>query len=314
MLSRGKESAAGIVLAVTVFTLAAGWPAKSQQPPAPEISAFRADSTLVLVPVTVVDRRGGIVNGLVRNEFTLTENGVRQQIRSFSEEDVSVSIGVVLDLSGSMKATLGPAKESLRALLRDANPADEAFLNAVSTRPRPFSTFTRNFDDLLNRIVFEKADGNTALFDTIYGSLKQLRSGIHNRKALLVISDGMDNQSRYSREELLRRAVESDAQVYTIAAGNAAAMFAKPIERTEEKRGLLFLDELAAKTGGMSFFVRGPTDVAGAAATIRRALRNQYTIGYAPGGNDRDGRWRRIRVKVADSGMKAYARSGYRLD
>jgi Ca-activated chloride channel family protein len=143
--------------------------------------------------------------------------------------------------------------------------------------------------------------------------LQELRSGVHTRKALLVVSDGMDNHSRYSRQELLELAVESDAQIYTIAVGNAAAPFSKPIQQVEEKRGLLFLDELAAKTGGMSFVVRSRTDIRAAAASIGRALRNQYTIGYVPG-DGRSGQWRRIRVKVEGSGMRAYARAGYRLD
>jgi Ca-activated chloride channel family protein len=152
------------------------------------------------------------------------------------------------------------------------------------------------------------------LIDTIYDSLKELRSGAYARKALLIISDGMDNHSRHSRGELLELAVESDAQIYTIAAGNAATPYSKPIELTEEKRGLFFLDELAARNGGMSFIVRSRTDIAKAAASIGRALRNQYIIGYAPGGDGRGGKWHRITVKVAGPGMKAYARTGYRLD
>ncbi|MGD0779001.1 MAG: VWA domain-containing protein, partial [Candidatus Solibacter sp.] len=208
---------------------------------------------------------------------------------------------------------LGPAKEALRALMKDANPADEAFLNTVSTRPREYSRFTRDFGEVLSRVAFEKAGGDTALIDTIYGSLHELRSGIHTRKALLVISDGMDNHSRYSKQELLDRAVESDAQIYTMAVDNAPA-FAKPIERMEERRGLLFLDELAAKTGGMSFIVRDQTGIAAAAASIGRALRNQYTIGFVPRGDGHGGQWRRIKVKVEGSGLRAYARTGYRLE
>jgi Ca-activated chloride channel family protein len=166
---------------------------------------------------------------------------------------------------------------------------------------------------VLSRVAFEKAGGDTALIDTIYGSLHELRSGIHTRKALLVISDGMDNHSRYSKQELLDRAVESDAQIYTMAVDNAPA-FAKPIERMEERRGLLFLDELAAKTGGMSFIVRDQTGIAAAAASIGRALRNQYTIGFVPRGDGHGGQWRRIKVKVEGSGLRAYARTGYRLE
>jgi Ca-activated chloride channel family protein len=234
-------------------------------------------------------------------------------VHSFSEEDAPVSMGIVLDLSGSMREVLSPAKEALRALMKDANPADEAFLNTVSTSPRAYSGFTHDFDEVLSRVAFEKASGDTALIDTIYGSLHELRSGIHARKALLVISDGMDNHSRYSKQELLDRAVESDAQIYTIAVDNAPA-FAKPMERMEERRGLLFLDELAAKTGGMSFIVRGQTDILAAAAGIGRALRNQYTIGFVPRDDGRGGQWRRIKVKVEGSGLRAYARTGYRLE
>ncbi len=311
-LRKEKWLPAGRVVTVTVLAITA-WSAAAQKRPPSEVPVFRTDSTLVLVPVTVVDRRGSIVNGLASDAFMLTEDGVRQEIRSFSEEDAPVSMGLVLDLSGSMKGVLGAAKESLRALMKDANPADEAFLNAVSTSPRAYTGFTNQFDELLHKIAFEGAGGNTALIDTIYGSLNQLRSGVHARKALLVISDGMDNHSRHSREELLQRAVESDAQIYTIAVGNSSP-YAKPMTVMEERRGLLFLDELAAKTGGISFIVHSPADIAAAATRIGQALRNQYTIGYAPRGNDRNGQWRRIRVKVADSGLRAYARTGYRPD
>jgi Ca-activated chloride channel family protein len=299
--------------AVTAVAMAATWFASAQTRQASNATAFRADATLVLVPVTVVDRRGAIVNGLASGAFTLTEDGVRQQVHSFAEEEVPVSLGIVLDLSGSMRGVLGEAKESLRALMKDANPADEAFLNTVSTRPREYSRFTGDFDEVLSRVAFEKAGGDTALIDTIYGSLHELHSGIHTRKALLVISDGMDNHSRYSKQELLDRAVESDAQIYTIAVDGAPA-FAKPMLRMEERRGLLFLDELAAKTGGMSFIVRGQTDIPAAAARIGRALRDQYTIGFLPRGDGRGGQWRRIKVKVEGSGLRAYTRTGYRLE
>ncbi len=310
---RMRSDKAGGAFAVTIVLAAAAWSAAAQRLPASQAPAFRADATLVLVPVAVVDRRGAVVNGLARDAFTLTEDGVRQQIRSFSEEDAPVSMGIVLDLSGSMRGVLGVAKESLRALVKDVNPADEAFLNTVSTRPRTYSGFTQDFDDVLTRIAFESAGGDTALIDTVYESLKELRSGIHARKALLIISDGMDNHSRYSRGELLERAVESDAQIYTIAVGSASP-YAKPMQAMEEKRGLLFLDELAAKTGGMSFAVRGGKEIAEAAARIGQALRNQYVIGYVPPGDDRGGRWHRIAVRVAGPEAKAYARAGYRLD
>jgi Ca-activated chloride channel homolog len=301
------------IITVGAVVIATAWSAGAQTNRTPSAPAFRADSNLVLVPVTVIDRRGAIVSGLKSEAFTLTEDGVRQQIRSFAKEDVPVSMGIVMDLSGSMKGVLRNAKEALRVLMKNANPGDEAFLNSVSTSTRANSAFTADFDEILSKVALEGAAGDTALIDTIYESLRQLRGGVHTRRALLVISDGMDNHSRHSKGELLELALECDAQIYTIAINNAAP-YSKPIALTEVRRGLLFLDELAAKTGGMSFLVRGGTEIATAAASIGEALRNQYTIGYVPTGNDRNGQWRRIRVKVADARLKAYARAGYRLD
>jgi len=310
---KGKCYLVGRALAVTVAAALAAWPAEGPKASTEDKATFRADGTLVLVPVTVVDRRGAIVNGLASDAFTLTEDGVQQPLRAFSEEDAPVSIGVVLDLSGSMAPVLGAAKESLRTLMKDANPGDEAFLNGVSSKPRVYSGFTEALDDIVRQVGTERAYGYTALIDTIYGSLEQLRTGVHPRKALVVISDGIDNRSRYTSRELRRLAVESDAQIYSIAVSGGASR-KQGVAFAEEMGGLSFLRDLAEMTGGLSFVVRDGTDIAKATARIGRALRNQYTIGYAPSGNGRSGQWRRIRVKVEGPGMTAYARAGYRLD
>jgi len=276
---------------------------------------FRADSKLVLVPVTVLDRRGAIVKGLSNDAFTVTEDGSQRPIRSFSEDDAPVSLGIVLDMSGSMKGYLSAAKESLRALLQDANPGDEVFLNGVSTVPRAVSGFEDSFEETMRRAESEGAAGRTALIDAIYDSSRELRAGLHARKALVVISDGMDNHSRFTTEDMLRQQMESDAQIYTIATVAAInpVQPPKPMIMTEAQRGRAFLEGLAAKTGGLSFAVSSPSDIATAAAAIGRALRNQYTIGYVPG-EGASGKWRKIAVKVAGSGMKAYARPGYRVE
>jgi Ca-activated chloride channel family protein len=307
-------------VAGAVFAAAASggatWSAEAPKRVTAESAAFRTDSELVLVPVTVVDRRGAVVNGLGSGAFTLTEDGAQQPIRAFSEEDAPVSLGIVLDLSGSMKGYLSAAKEALRSLIADANPDDEVFLNGVSTRPRAYSGFQDSFTETLRRVESEDAAGYTALIDTIFGSSKELRGGVHPRKAMVVISDGMDNHSRYTNAELLRQAEEGDAQIYTIATVAAlnAVQPPKPMIMTEAQRGRAFLDELAAKTGGISFALSSPTDIAKATASIGRALRNQYTIGYAPGSDNRSGKWHKITVKVAGPGMKAYARTGYRVE
>jgi Ca-activated chloride channel family protein len=313
---RLRKGMSGTIFGVAAVAIAVAWPAGAQKRSVREVSAFRTDSTLVVVPVTVVDRRGAIVNGLAGNAFTLTEDGVPQPIRSFSEDDAPVSLGVVLDLSGSMKGVLGAAKESLRTLMKDANPDDEVFLNGVSTQPRAFTGFEDGVEEAVRRVESESAGGYTALIDTVYESLQQLRAGAEPRKALVVISDGMDNHSRYTREELLRLAVESDAQIYTIAtvASVNPVQAPKPLVMTEAKRGLVFLEDLAERTGGIAFVVSNGTEIAKAAARIDQALRNQYVIGYVPRDKPASGQWRKIRVKVAGSGMRAYARTGYRLD
>jgi Ca-activated chloride channel family protein len=212
-----------------------------------------------------------------------------------------------------MVGYLSAAKESVRALLKDANPDDEVFLNGVSTKPRAYSGFEDGFEETMRRVESAGAAGRTALIDTIVDSAKELRTGMHARKALLVISDGMDNHSRYTNKDLRLAEVEADAQIYTIATLAAANAIQppKPMVRTEAQRGRTFLEDLAAKTGGLCFTVTSPTDIAKAAATIGRALRDQYTIGYAPNGNG-GGKWRKITVKVP--GLKAYARAGYRPD
>jgi Ca-activated chloride channel family protein len=312
-LHRGKCYLVGRLFAVGAIAVASAWPAEAPKGAPREVSTFHADGTLVLVPVTVIDRRGAIVKGLASDAFTLTEDGVRQQLRAFSEEDVPVSVGIVLDLSGSMARVLETAKASLRTLMKDANPDDEAFLNGVSTRPRAYSGFTDGFDDIMRQVETERAHGYTALIDTIYGSLEQLRAGVHPRKALVVISDGMDNHSRYTSRELQRLAIETDAQIYAIAVSGGAPR-TKGVDFAEEMGGLSFLNELASKTGGISFVVRDGTDIAKAASTIGRALRNQYVIGYMPRDSRGSGQWRKIRVKVAGQGLRAYARAGYRLD
>lgn len=276
-------------------------------------TAFHTDASLVLVPVTVTDRSGAIVNGLPREAFTVKENGVEQPIRSFSVEEEPVSIGVVFDTSGSMKGALNGARDALRALMATANPNDEAFLETVSTHPQSVLGFTNDVGELLSEVAFDKGRGDTALVDTIWQSLDHIRSAQHTRKALIVISDGMDNHSRHSQNELLERAMEADLQIYTISVFNPSSNN-KPSQMIENQHGLQFMQELADRTGGLQIMVRAGEDMQEAAQRVGAALRNRYSIGYIPATGDRSGQWRKVQVKVARAGLKAHARTGYRLD
>jgi Ca-activated chloride channel family protein len=282
--------------------------AQSTQPVAR--TAFKSDSDLVLVPVTVTDRRGGIVSGLPTETFHISDDKVSQRIFSLSEQDVPASIGVILDRSGSMRWTLNDAKAAVRSFLDTANPEDEGFLYSVSSRPEKNTGFTPELDTLLGSVAFSGSRGSTALIDTVYYALDAMRAAHRPRKALLIISDGMDNHSRYSKTELMERVVESDVQIYTIAIYGAPA-YAKAIQILEQREGVALLDDLAEKTGGLSFVVRTPEEIGKATAAISRAIRSEYVIAYAPQHCTRDGKWHSIHVKVGEPGLRAYARPGY---
>jgi len=289
--------------------LGVGLPLFAQTFPQVFRTAFKTNADLVLVPVTVSDHNGSIVNGLRANAFNVFDDRISERIFSFSEEDVPASIGVILDMSGSMKATLSQAKFALRSFLDIANPEDEAFLYSVSSRPKRNAGFTEDVDTLLSGVTSD-ARGSTALIDTIYCGLDTMRSARQPRKALLIISDGMDNHSGYSKTELLKRALESDVQIFTIAIDNAPR-YEKPIQRQEARHGLSLLEELAAKTGGLYFVIRDSEDIGHAATSISRAIRNEYTIAYVPGNAVRDGRWHAIEVRLRVPGLRIYARAGY---
>jgi Ca-activated chloride channel family protein len=284
--------------------------AQNRLPPSSNAN-FRAVSNLVLVPVTVLDRKGATMNGLPSGLFSIFEDKLLQPIASFSQQDAPVSMGVILDLSGSMKGSLGQAKSVLRLFFATANSEDEAFLYTVSNLPKKFVGFTTDYRTILGLVADASAIGSTALIDSIYSGLNEIHSGTHARKALLVVSDGMDNHSRYSKAELMARAAESDVQIYAVSIYNPPVN-RKPIELQEERRGVQLLEDLALKTGGLHLVIRTDKDVRQAASTIGQALRNQYLIGYVPHNPTHDGKWHAIQVKLNLPAAMVATRPGYR--
>lgn len=323
MTSTGERGFAAAIRIVTVSVCAVGYlfaqplSLAVRAPKGPDgavaeasMHVIRADVNLVLVPTVVTDRKGATVTGLSRDNFTVLEDRVPQSIVSLSNQDTPCSIGIVLDLSGSMRTKLRAATDALREFLETANPEDEIFLLTVGSRPHSLSGFTADFATLQNRIVGSHADGDTALVDTVYMGLSRLRSARNRRGALLVVSDGMDNNSRYSKSELLRVVEESDVQIYTIGIADSPA-WKKAIELTEQSRGLALLSDLADRSGGMSFKAVISDDVKPAALKIGRAIRNEYVIAYGATGVNNSGKWRSVQVKVNPSQLRAYARTGY---
>ena len=274
------------------------------------LHTIRADVNMVLVPAVVTDRKGVVVTGLTREHFAVTEDRVPQAIASLTTQDTPSSIGVVLDMSGSMRTKVAAATGAVRAFLNAANPEDEIFLLTVGSRPHSLSDFTADFATLQNSMVGVQTNGDTALVDTVYLALNRLRLRRHPRGALLVVSDGMDNNSRYSKPELMRAAEEADVQVHTIAIAERPAG-KKAIELTEQSRGLAFLSDLADRSGGLSFQAAIDDNAAPAAVKIGRAIRNEYVIAYNQPGASNSGKWCSIQVKVDQPHLRVYARAGY---
>ncbi|HWE48490.1 MAG TPA: VWA domain-containing protein [Bryobacteraceae bacterium] len=271
---------------------------------------FTTDTQLVIVPATVTDRRGAVVTGLAADSFIVSQDNSPQRIVSFGEEDTPVALGVVLDTSGSMQHVLENAKSTLQAFFRSANPEDEACLYTVSSTPTKNSEFTPDFNTLLARTMFLNSGGSTALVDSIYSAIELTRKSRLPRKAILVISDGMDNHSRYSKSELSALAMESDMQIYSITVYDPPRN-KKPIELAEERNGLAFLQDLSRRTGGVQLVVHDPAEFDRAAADIGRAMRDQYLIGYAPDANATDAKWHAIKVRLNLPGVSVSARPGF---
>lgn len=271
---------------------------------------FRSDTNLVLIPVTVIDSRGAIVAGLGQTSFTILDNRRPQPITVFYSEDTPSSIGIVLDISGSMKGKLNLAKAAAHGFLELFNPESEFFLLTVSSNPRALSGPVGDVRQIDNLIRSAVAGGDTSLCDAILLGLRQASRQRIARRALLVISDGMDNHSRYSKAELLRAAVESDVRICTVAIGSSRAGI-KGIPLAEAQGGLAFMETLAAKTGGMSTRLRNDEDPSAAVSKIAKAIRSQYVIGYQGPDADSSGRWHRVQVKVNLNRANVYARSGY---
>ncbi|MBV8551131.1 MAG: VWA domain-containing protein [Acidobacteriaceae bacterium] len=306
------KSARSITLLLTVLLL--GLPKLHGQNSAERrrSDTFRANTTLVLVPVTVTDHRHSLVTGLRSEAFRVFEDRIPKKNYSLSEEDVPASIGIVFDTSGSMKGPLTQAKDALQAFVNTANPQDEAFLYTVSDRPGRDSKFTSDLTSLVTDLSFVGAKGNTALVDTIYSGLSQMRSARNSRKALLVISDGMDNHSRYTRHELMTEVLESDVQIFCISVYDPPA-YAKPFDLREQQQGQQLLDDLSDATGGLHLVVRDSEDISRSVETIGRALRDEYLISYLSARSD-SGKWHSIEVKLRQPGLKVHARSGYRSE
>jgi Ca-activated chloride channel family protein len=278
--------------------------ARPDQPPK---ASIRTDTNLVLVPVNVTDPLNRFVTGLDRNDFEVFEDGVRQAIVSFGNEDAPLSIGIVFDTSESMGNKLSISRLSVSEFFKTANPEDEAFLVEFGSRPELVVPLTHDLSEIQNRLLSTRPRGSTALLDGVTLAIQTMKKASNPRRAIIVLTDGGDNNSRFTFSEVRNRVREADVQIYAVGIYGT-------FRNRETYYGQSLLSALSEPTGGHSF-VASTNQLQEIAAKIGVELRNQYLITYSPIDRTRDGKYRRIGVTVSQPRglpkIRAHWRNGY---
>jgi len=292
-------------------------PAAASQPnvTAPEASLnthtppIKRNVDLVLVPVTITDQMDRLITGLGKDNFQVFDGKQQQDIQHFSNEDAPVSVGIIFDMSGSMTDKIDRAREAVVEFCKTANPQDEFFMVTFSDEPHLSAEFTSNPDDIQNKLIYTIPKGRTALLDALYLGMHKMKEAKNQRKALLIISDGGDNHSRYTEDEIKSQIKEGDVIIYGI------GVYDTYFPTIEERLGPELLNEISEVTGGRTFTIDNPNDLPDVASKIGMQLRNQYVLGYKPTKTNHDGKWHKIKVKLRIPRglppLQVYARTGY---
>jgi len=277
--------------------------------PGPKLPVIRSRADLVTVPVTITDDLNRPILGLGENNFQLFENKKAQQIKSFSSEDAPISVGILLDTSRSMTTKLDRAREAVRQFCEASNPADEFFLITFSDEPRLAADFTSRPEELQTALLTLQAKGRTSLLDAIYAGIRRMNNARYARRALLILSDGGDNRSRYTESQVKRAVKEADVLVYSV------GTFDRYVGTQEELLGPELLRSISEVTGGESFTLDRVVDLPEVTRSIGNRLRYQYMLTYRPQEPVRDGKWHKISVKLRLprnwSLLRVNARTGY---
>lgn len=295
--------------------------ARAQQsvssPPATRLTAdsLIVNTDLVNLTVTVTDTNGRYVDGLDKSEFAIYDDKVKQEISFFADTDEPLSVGIVFDMSGSMNGEkIERARDAVARFIEISHPEDEYFLIAFDSRAHLLLDRTHDSAQLLQKVSYLRPGGQTALFDAVYLAVEKLRRGMHERRAVIVISDGKDNDSRYSLKELVQQIRESGVLIYTVGIFDPPVVpnrgpaqepfFHRPsagfplLETPSHQFDRMTLEEISNSSGGHHFLTHNADEMIDVLERIALELRHQYSIGYRPPNFDGDGRWHRIKVKV----------------
>jgi len=257
------------------------------------VQTLKIDVDLVLVSATVTDSLNRYVSGLESQHFQIWEDKVEQKLEYFSAEDVPISVGVIFDVSGSMKDKIATARSAAATFLKTGNPEDEYFLVEFANRPELTSDFTTDVSKLQNKLLLAPAKGMTAMYDSVYLGLEKLKEGNNPKKALLLITDGEDNRSRYTFQNVKEFVKEQDVQIYGIGIVDEWNS-----QLSAGHTGRAMVEELADLTGGRAFFPDSVYELEDICTKIAIELKNQYVIGYHSTNQAKDGKWRKLRLKV----------------
>lgn len=275
-----------------------------------EPTHIRVNSDLVVIPVTVTDCKGHIVDGLQKEHFAVYEDRVEQQITHFASEDAPVSIGIVFDTSDSMAPKLQKAREAVAALLGNTNPEDEFFLVQFSDHAQLLVNLTKQPEEIQKHVAMMEIGGTTALLDAVSVALHEMRNARHDRKAIIVISDGEDNASHCSVRDLKEEVRGGDVLIYAIGIGESSASSQGWPPRLT---GSALLDEIATQTGGRLFEVNRLKQLPGITSKISEWLRKQYVLAYTPNNTQRNGGYRHVQIKITRPSRVPRLHASWRL-
>jgi Ca-activated chloride channel family protein len=269
------------------------------------VPLFRADTRLVVLHATVVDKHGKLITNLQGNAFRIFEDGVEQPLKIFRREDVPVSMGIVVDNSGSMRDKRRKVEDAAMALVKASNPQDEIFIVNFNDEAYLDVDFTSDVKKLEDGVARIDSRGGTAMRDAIDLAMDHLKKGKRDKKVLVVVTDGNDNASEISLERLIQRAQQKEVSVYTIG-------LLSEEERREARRAKRALDAITEATGGMAYYPKDVEDVGKFTVDVAHEIRNQYTLAYTPSKPDLDGTFRQIKVTVnAKDKPTVRTRTGY---